>query len=186
MTSGSDEKEFEIERRFLVQDTSIIEGCSWELITQAYIFSMDDYAVRVRIKQTERPTPDDPNHLDDIGAELTVKGPRLGLDREEYPLTLPMAIARAIVARSANVIVKKRYHVPEGEDLTWEVDEFFNENIGLWIAEIEGLDRDKIAAIRRPVWASTEVTTDSAYNNENLAVRPFVTWAPADDSPYDD
>jgi adenylate cyclase len=179
-----DELEFEIERRFLLNDTSVVEGCGWDLITQAYIFSVQDYAVRVRLKQT--PSRDNPKVLVDTSAELTVKGPRVGLVREEYPLRLPFTMARSIIDRSANVIIKKRYQLPEGVDLTWEIDEFLEDNKGLWIAEIEGSNRDAIARVRRPNWASVEVTTDSAYNNENLALRPFTTWESIEDSPFDD
>lgn len=180
----TDDLDFEVERRFLVSDTSVVEGCGWDLITQAYIFSMDDFAIRVRLKQT--PKQEDPLVLVDTGAELTVKGPRVGVKREEYPLPLPLQMAREIIGRSANVIVKKRYQLPQGDDLTWEVDEFLGDNAGLWIAEIEVASADEAVRIQRPAWAPVEVTTDRDYNNENLAVRPFASWERQQESPFDE
>ena len=54
---------------------------------------------------------------------------------------------------------------------TWEVDEFFGENEGLVIAEIELESEDQLFEL--PSWAGTEVTSDPRYYNSNLVKIPF-------------
>jgi adenylate cyclase len=169
-----DEPDFEVERRFLVSDTSIVDGMSWDLILQAYVFSLDDYAVRIRLTRTLRG-----DTWEDVSAKVTVKGPRFGIKREEYERDISTTVARGIIERCANVIEKKRYQVVT--DQTWDVDEFLGENAGLWIAELESRDPETIKTIRRPGWCSREVTSDRAYNNENLAVHPYRLWSSAEE-----
>jgi adenylate cyclase len=70
-------------------------------------------------------------------ATLTVKSwpPKLRRLELEYPI--PILEAEALIAlREGTVIEKTRCQLPHG-DLTWEVDVFSGENLGLVIAEIE-------------------------------------------------
>ena len=39
------------------------------------------------------------------------------------------------------LIEKKRYKIPAGDDLTWEIDEFLGDNAGLIVAELEKPER---------------------------------------------
>jgi adenylate cyclase len=71
------------------------------------------------------------------------------------------------------LIDKTRYLVPVGK-FTFEVDEFFGENKGLIIAEIElGSESDKFP---KPDWLGEEVTGDLRYYNSMLIKNPFTKW----------
>ena len=56
----------------------------------------------------------------------------------------------------------------------WEVDEFFGDNEGLIVAEIELKDEAELFQI--PVWVEDEVTGDEKYYNSNLTLFPFKDW----------
>jgi len=58
--------------------------------------------------------------------------------------------------------------------LTWEVDEFFGENQGLVIAEVE-LESER-QPIPWPSWVGDEVTDDDRYFNANLVRHPYRQW----------
>ena len=158
----------ERERRFIVRDTSIVAGAPWEEITQGYVFSLDGFAIRVRLIR----------QLDASGALLasrawlTGKGPRIGASRQEYDSEVSLQWAAEVIARCANVVRKRRYQVIT--DQTWEVDEFLDANAGLWIAELEG--GDEIFRVHLPAWAASEIRDDRRFDNEELAVRPFASW----------
>jgi adenylate cyclase len=166
-----DDGQFEVERRFLVNDPSIADGPDWELITQAYVFSADGFSVRIRLVQSPRTDSDE---LDNISATVTVKGPRFEARREEYETAVSSIVARGIISRSGSVIRKRRHYVVT--DQTWEVDEFLDDNAGLWIAELEGTDQEALLRLRAPEWARNEVTRDNRYDNDQLALNPFSTW----------
>ena len=183
-----DDDSIETERRFLVRDASIVEGSSWKLITQAYYPAPDGHAVRVRLVQH----PQDDGWVGET-AFIGVKGPRSGGQRweEEFPLK-KLADAKALIQASPDVVQKRRYSVIDS-DATWEVDIFLGDNIGLVIAELEGKEDTEsseadqsppspkkdnwIWAVEPPAWTLREITFDTNYNNENLAVRPVRRWA---------
>ncbi len=73
-----------------------------------------------------------------------------------------------------NLIKKKRYQVKAGKH-TFEIDEFFGENRGLTIAEIE-LATEK-EPFKKPDWLGKEVTGDVRYYNSNLSKLPYRNWA---------
>lgn len=162
---------FEEERRFLVADNSIVIGADWELITQAYIFSSDGFAIRVR--RVQKPVG---GKLSEGKAWLTGKGPRFGAKREEYDLEVSPLWAEQVIQRSANVIRKRRYQIVT--DQPWDIDEFLGENEGLWIAELEG--GNEIYDVRVPTWVKREIINEPRFNNEELAVRSFQEWAEAE------
>ena len=71
------------------------------------------------------------------------------------------------------MIDKTRYLVKSGNH-TFEVDEFYGENQGLVVAEIELGSEDE--AFDMPVWLGEEVTGDPRYFNSGLTKRPFSKW----------
>ena len=71
------------------------------------------------------------------------------------------------------VIDKTRYLVKAG-DYTFEVDEFYGDNEGLTVAEVELPDEN--AAFERPAWLGEEVTGDPRYYNSMLMKNPFKNW----------
>ena len=57
---------------------------------------------------------------------------------------------------------------------TFEVDEFFGENEGLVVAEVELGSEDE--AFERPDFLGKEVTGDRRYYNSSLRIRPYSQW----------
>jgi adenylate cyclase len=154
---------FEIERRFLVR------GNGWRHlaaqhtdIRQAYLTPSDKASVRVRIS-------------DNRTATLAVKSRPARLRRFEVEYSIPILEAEALIAlRRGSVVEKRRYQFPCYGDLTWEVDVFWGENLGLVIAEIEL--RHEHQHIDLPPWIGFEVTGRPQYYNGFLAQRPFSSW----------
>ena len=71
------------------------------------------------------------------------------------------------------VIQKDRYYVPFAGH-TFEVDEFFGDNEGLVMAEVELSSEDE--AFEKPEWLGKEVTGDSRYYNSSLRKHPYIQW----------
>jgi len=71
------------------------------------------------------------------------------------------------------IIEKNRYKIPKGK-LVWEIDEFFGENDGLVVAEVELESEDQSFA--KPEWVGAEVTGDPKYFNSNLIQNPYKNW----------
>jgi CYTH domain-containing protein len=167
----------EIERRFLVSDPRIVEGASREIIIQGYFFVKNGYAARIRrIHQVGDEHVEGhrlgPGHAGQGRATLAVKGPRLGVSRDEFEMEIDPGFAEAMLREIEYKISKSRYHiVAEGE--TWDVDVFHGDNEGLVIAECE---MEKSYVIKTPRWCTEEITDKREYDNENLAVRPYKTW----------
>jgi CYTH domain-containing protein len=57
---------------------------------------------------------------------------------------------------------------------TFEVDEFFGENEGLVMAEVELSSVDESVII--PDFIGKEVTGDPRYFNSHLRIHPYRTW----------
>ena len=151
----------EIERKFLVQDTS------WRLLArgtkyrQGYLNSTKERTVRVRI-------------IDKKGY-LTVKGITRGAARVEYEYEIPMAEAEVMLDELCErpFIEKKRSKITY-KGLFWEVDEFLGENQGLIVAEVELESEDQ--EFIKPKWIGEEVTGDARYFNANLIHHPYRKW----------
>ena len=153
----------EIERKFLVCGDFKSQAASSSRIRQAYINQAGGRTVRVRIR--------------DEKAYLTIKGPSLdgGLSRFEWEIEIPVADAEQLLElRVSAVIDKRRYLVPAGAH-TFEVDEFYGDNEGLVMAEVELSAPDE--AFERPSWLGQEVTGDKRYYNSHLARHPYKEWA---------
>ena len=83
--------------------------------------------------------------------------------------------------RQGAVIEKVRHLVPYRDlNLTWEIDVFAGENLGLVLAEIEL--RHEHQHVELPPWIGTEVTGQPQYYNSSLVQRPFSSW-PRRDTP---
>ena len=71
------------------------------------------------------------------------------------------------------IIDKIRYEVNVGKH-TFEIDEFFGDNTGLIIAEVE-LNSEK-ESFSKPDWLGKDVTGDIKYYNSQLSKTPFCKW----------
>ena len=151
----------EIERKFLVKGDvwrSLAKGTAYR---QGYLNSAKERTVRIRT-------------IDDR-AFLTIKGLTVGATRAEYEYEIPVADCNAMLDALAEkpIIEKKRYKVPL-EGLTWEIDEFFGDNAGLIVAEVEL--EGEMQTFRKPEWVGEEVTADPRYFNSNLIKHPYSKW----------
>ena len=106
---------------------------------------------------------------------LTVKGLTVGATRLEFEYEIPVADADTMLDDLCErpLIEKRRYKV-EYDDLVWEIDEFFGENDGLIVAEVE-LERED-QRFEKPPWIGEEVTGDPRYFNSNLVQHPYSEW----------
>ena len=154
---------FEIERKFLVKDGRYKElAFASSRIRQGYICSGHGRTVRVRIR--------------DAHGYLTIKGPSTngGLSRYEFEKEITLDEAEHLMALcEPGLIDKTRYLVKSGAH-TFEVDEFYGENEGLVIAEVElGSEEEPY---EKPDFIGEEVTGDKRYYNSHLRVNPYSLW----------
>ena len=153
----------EIERKFLtICDAFKKEAFAQNRIIQGYLSSVPERTVRVRIKG-------------DTGF-LTIKGAsnESGLTRLEWEKEIPVEEAQKLMALcEKGVIDKTRFEVKVGQHV-FEVDEFYGENEGLILAEIE-LDSET-ETFEKPSWLGKEVTGDNRYYNSYLSQNPFGDW----------
>ncbi len=153
----------EIERKFLVNsDAFKKDALRKNHIAQGYLNSAPERTVRVRIKG-------------DTGY-LTIKGKsnETGLSRFEWEKEIPLAEAKALLLLcEKGIIEKNRYEVLVGKHL-FEVDEFFGENEGLLLAEVELQSESEF--FEKPDWLGDEVTQDQRYYNSYISNHPFTSW----------
>lgn len=154
----------EIERKFLVtSDAYKEESVKRTRITQGYLSSVPERAVRVRIKGDK--------------GYITIKGGgnESGTSRYEWEKEIPVAEAEELLQIcEPGVIHKTRYEVIVGR-FTFEVDEFYGENQGLVMAEVELLNENDL--FDKPEWIGAEVTGDVRYYNSMLKKKPYTTWS---------
>ena len=93
----------------------------------------------------------------------------------EYEYPIPVHEAEEMLNQLCRTpqIDKIRHRVKQGKH-TWEIDEFFGDNMGLFVAEIELDSEDEVFEI--PEWLGQEVTHDERYYNVNLVKHPFKNW----------
>lgn len=153
----------EIERKFLVLSEDYKEEAYKNTrIVQGFLNKHPERTVRVRIK-------------DDQGF-LTIKGKSndSGTARYEWEKEITVEDARELLDLCEQGIIDKvRYEVKKGVHV-FEIDEFFEENKGLVIAEIELSSEDESFDI--PEWLGKEVTGDIKYYNSQLSKTPFNQW----------
>jgi len=152
----------EIERKFLVKGEYKSLSARSYRITQGYISSSPEYTVRIRIKGEK--------------GFITIKGQSnaSGLSRYEWEKEIPVNEARELLQLcQPGMIDKTRYEVLF-ENQTFEVDEFYGENEGLTIAELEL--ESETAKFSKPDWLGEEVTGEKRYYNSHLSNQPFKQW----------
>ncbi|HRF86532.1 MAG TPA: CYTH domain-containing protein [Alloprevotella sp.] len=152
----------EIERKFLVAGDFKSLATSYSRIMQGYICSQRGRTVRVRLR--------------DEKAFLTIKGPSFngGLSRYEFEKEITKDEGLSLMRLcEPGIIDKVRWLVPVGRHI-FEVDEFFGENEGLVVAEVELEKEDE--AFERPSFLGEEVTGERKYYNSSLRLHPYKQW----------
>ena len=153
----------EIERKFLVKDSSFKEQAfSSSQIAQGDICSSRGRTVRIRIR--------------DEKGYLTIKGPagENGLSRYEWEKEIPLDEAQELMKLcEPGMIDKTRYLVQSGNHV-FEVDEFYGENEGLVVAEVELSSENE--PFEKPDFIGEEVTGIAKYYNSFLMKFPYTKW----------
>lgn len=153
----------EIERKFLVKSDDFKEQAfAKNKIAQGYLSSVPERTVRVRIKGEK--------------AFLTIKGigQQGGMSRFEWENQIPLEEALELLKLcEKGKIEKTRYEIKSGNHI-YEVDEFYGENEGLVMAEIEL--QSETESFEKPDWLGEEVTNDARYYNAYLSKNPFKNW----------
>lgn len=153
----------EIERKFLVADKNADSwrNAIYSETRQGYLSIDKHRTVRVR-------TAGD-------AAYLTIKGITEGATRTEYEYPIPVAHAREMLdGLCLRPLIEKRRHRVGYGGFVWEVDEFYGDNAGLIVAEIELESAQQV--FDKPPWVGTEVTDDPRYYNANLVNHPYSKW----------
>jgi CYTH domain-containing protein len=154
----------EIERKFLVLDDSYKrEAFSSYHIMQGYICKERGKTVRVRIRDNQ--------------GFITIKGPsdQGGIVRYEFEQEIPLADAKELMKLCEPGIIDKTRWLVKIDEHTFEVDEFFGDNEGLVVAEVELSTEDE--TFEKPHFIGIEVTGDRRYYNSQLCANPYRTWS---------
>jgi len=153
----------EIERKFLIESNQYkTEAYQSFSIQQGYLNSHPERTTRIRIK-------------DDV-AFITVKGKSSedGLTRFEWEKEIAVEEAQALLNLcEPGKIEKTRFLVKSGNHI-FEVDEFYGDNKGLSVAEVELETTDE--KVLFPAWLGKEVTGENKYYNSALINQPFKNW----------
>jgi CYTH domain-containing protein len=107
---------------------------------------------------------------------LTIKGPSTngGMSRYEFEKEITLTEAEELFKIcEPGVIDKTRYLVKSGNH-TFEVDEFYGDNEGLVMAEVELQSEDE--PFEKPDFIGKEVTGDRRFYNGHLRQYPFIVW----------
>jgi len=153
----------EIERKFLVKNEDFKkEAFNETKIVQGFLSTVPERTVRIRIKGNK--------------GYITVKGigNKSGVSRYEWEREISVEDATDLLKISEpGVIDKIRFNVKSGGH-TFEIDEFYGENDGLIVAEVE-LDSEDEDFVK-PSWLGEEVTGQVKYYNSMLMKTPYKTW----------
>jgi adenylate cyclase len=150
----------EIERKFLVEGDAWRVGASPSRIVQGFLSRDPERIVRVRLRDGE--------------AFLTIKGKGSGLARVEVEVAIPAEEARQLLPLCLPPLIEKTRHLVTWAGHLWEIDEFYGDNAGLVVAEVELATEDEI--FERPPWLGQEVSEDFRYSNAALSERPWRDW----------
>lgn len=153
----------EIERKFLVRKGDAYKSAAFSSshIRQGYI-PAEGATVRIRTR--------------DDKAYLTIKGKSVngGMTRYEFEKEItPDEASHLLLLCRGGVIDKRRYLVKCG-DHTFEVDEFYGDNEGLVMAEVEL--SDEAESFDKPSFIGMEVTGDKRFYNSHMLANPFKLW----------
>ena len=150
----------EIERKFLVTGDFKSQAYSSSRITQGYILSAGGKTVRIRIR-------------DDKGY-ITIKGPSKGFSRYEWEKEIALDEAQQLMELCERPLIDKtRYLIKSGRHV-FEVDEFYGDNEGLIMAEVELESEGE--EFEKPDFIGKEVTGDKRYYNGHLRNYPYRLW----------
>lgn len=153
----------EIERKFLVKNDNFKrESFQQYRISQGYLNSHPARTTRIRLRDKE--------------AFITIKGKSSedGLARFEWEKRIEYEDAEVLLKLCEPSVIEKTRYLVKAEEFTFEVDEFYGDNEGLIVAEVELESTDD--AFPAPDWLGEEVTGNKQYYNAMLSKHPFKDW----------
>ena len=150
----------EIERRFLVANDNWRGLVEPKLLYQGYLSVDKERTMRVRIVGDE--------------AWLTLKGYISDVSRHEFEYPIPLQDALTILEQMCPFKMKKHRYCIEFAGQLFEVDEYFDDNAPLVVAEVELPSEDTEFA--RPNWLGEEITHEGRFTNAYLSQHPYSTW----------
>lgn len=152
----------EIERKFLVTGEFKSLATKQTRIVQGYLCSIPERTVRVRIKGDK--------------GFITIKGigNESGASRYEWEKEIPTSEVEDLLKICEPGVIDKTRFVVKVAEHTFEIDEFYGENEGLVLAEVELADENE--KFVKPEWLGQEVTGDVKYYNSMLMKNPFTKW----------
>ena len=154
----------EIERKFLVKNNDFkSESYAKKHIKQGYLNSDKNRTVRIRIANEK--------------AFMTIKGKSnaTGTTRFEWEKEITKEEAEDLLLLCEPSIIEKTRYLIKVDGHTFEVDEFYGDNKGLIIAEVEL--NDEAEKFTKPSWLNKEVTGDIKYYNSSISKTPFKDWS---------
>lgn len=153
----------EIERKFLVVSEDFKnEAFKNSRIKQGFLNTHPGRTVRLRITGDK--------------AFITIKGKssKNGLSRFEWEKEIDIDEAEALFELCEPGIIEKTRYLVKAGDFVFEIDEFYGENEGLKVAEIE-LNKET-DTFEKPQWLGREVTGEIKYYNSQLSKKPYKNW----------
>ncbi|WP_372869920.1 CYTH domain-containing protein [Shewanella sp.] len=153
----------EIERKYLVRSNEFKQQAARSVrIIQGYLSSVPERTVRVRVKGDK--------------GFLTIKGigSESGASRYEWENEISVDEAQELLKICEPGVIDKTRYLVEYENHIFEVDEFYQSNQGLIVAEVELTTEAE--TVNKPSWLGEEVTGDARYYNSMLMKQPYSTW----------
>jgi CYTH domain-containing protein len=162
------------------------------LISQGYM-AVSGATVRIRLRrEVERGQKLSPSALQSHGsflspsteegkgedgtAYLTIKGKSHdgGLSRYEFERQIPIPDALEMLQLCEGGRIDKVRHIVNYEGHVWEIDEFYGDNEGLLMAEVELKEPDEPVVL--PHFIGPEVTGNPFFYNKNMLAEPYPIW----------
>ena len=153
----------EIERKFLVTTKDFKKEAKRKIrIIQGFLNTNKERTVRIRLRGEQ--------------GFITIKGVSSddGASRFEWEKEISKTEAEALLKLCEKGVIEKIRHEVEIGNHIFEVDEFFGDNQGLIVAEVELNHVSE--TFEKPLWLGQEVTGDVKYYNSQLSQHPFNSW----------
>jgi CYTH domain-containing protein len=156
---------FEIERKFLVKGEFKHLAMSSNYIVQGYLYADENKSVRVRLRGDK--------------GYITIKSSieNSNVTRHEWEYEIPAPQVNEMLRICGSGIIEKTRYIVNHKNLVVEVDEFYGDNEGLVLAEIELAYENQ--QFEKPDFLGDEVTEDPRYLNSELAIHPYKEWRKA-------
>ena len=154
---------YEIERKYIVEGEYKHLATSSTYIVQGYLFSNPEKSVRVRLK----------GDRGFITVKSTISDTSVTRNEWEYPI--PASEVNELLRICEPPLIEKTRYIVYYKNKTIEIDEFYGQNEGLQLAEVELSFENQ--QFDKPPFLVREVTGDTKYINANSAKHPYTEWS---------